>query len=124
MPAPPHSSGTHMPMAPSSPSSLRASAGNVWCLSHSAAKGARRSCAKARIESRIISCSEVRIIMGSLQHFNAEGGGFAAADAQAGYAALEAVLLERAKQGNDDAGAGSTDWVAQGAGAAVDVDLV
>src|SRR6185369_16256184 len=62
MPAPSHSSGTTMPRAPSSPSSFRAWAGKVWFLSHSAAKGARRSCAKLRMVSRIISCSCVRIM--------------------------------------------------------------
>ena len=62
MPAPSHSSGTTMPKAPSAASSLSASRGKVWLRSHSAAKGARRSCAKARIESRMSSCSSVRIM--------------------------------------------------------------
>src|SRR6185437_15074259 len=48
---------------------------------------------------------------------------FAAADTEAGYAAFASALLQCVQQRHDNAGAAGTYWVAQGAGAAVDVDL-
>src|SRR5690625_4369312 len=50
------------------------------------------------------------------------GEGLAAADAQAGHAALLALLLEGVHQRDDDARPGGADGVALGAGAAVDLD--
>src|SRR5690242_18540555 len=45
-----------MPQAPSCASSRSASRGKLWLRSHSAADGARRSRANARMVSRIICC--------------------------------------------------------------------
>src|SRR5471030_829518 len=59
-----------------------------------------------------------------LDEFDCHGGGFAAADAQAGDAALAASFAQGADQRHQDARAGSADGMAQGAGAAVDVDLL
>src|SRR5690625_558668 len=50
------------------------------------------------------------------------GEGLAAADAQAGHAALLALLLEGVHQRDDDARPGGADGVALGAGADVDID--
>src|SRR5574337_493270 len=114
-----------MPSTPNSPSSFIACLGKEWCLSHSAAKGARRSPANWRSESRIISCSWVKIIAVSpLYDFERHGGRFAAADAQAGNAALAAALAQGVDQRDDDARTRRTDRVTEGAGAAVHVHLV
>ena len=51
-----------------------------------------------------------------------EGDAFAAADAEGGDAALRVALLHCVEEGDEDAGAGSADGVAEGDGAAVDVD--
>jgi hypothetical protein len=56
------------------------------------------------------------------QHIHRQRGGLAAADAQRRHAALEAALLQRAQQRDDDARAAGADRVAQRAGAAVHVD--
>src|SRR5690606_20977221 len=61
---------------------------------------------------------------GCLQHFDGQGHGFAAADAQRSDAALAAGLAQGADQRGQQARSGSTDGVAQGRGAAVQVDLV
>ena len=50
-------------------------------------------------------------------------GRLAAPDAQRGDAALKAPRPERAEQGHEDPRPGSADRVAEGAGAAVDVDF-
>ena len=61
-------------------------------------------------------------LVGHLQHFHRQGGGFAAADAQAGDAALQPYFLRAPSRGRR-CGRRKRRWVAQGAGAAVDVDL-
>ena len=55
--------------------------------------------------------------------FYGDGGGFAAADAQAGDAALFAARFQRMQQRGEDAGAGCADRVTQRARAAIDVDF-
>ncbi len=57
------------------------------------------------------------------EQFERHGGGFAAADAQRGDAALAAFLAQGVDQGEDDPRAGGTDRMALGAGAAIDIDL-
>ena len=55
---------------------------------------------------------------------DAEGDAHAAADAERGEALLGVALLHLVEQGGQDAGAAGADRVADGDGAAVDVDLV
>src|SRR6185312_14047194 len=56
--------------------------------------------------------------------FDAHGCGFSAPDAKSGDAALEIEALERGEEGDENAGAGCANWVAECAGAAMDVQLV
>src|SRR5688572_22689365 len=60
----------------------------------------------------------------ALQELDGHGRGFAAADAQRRAAALQAALLQRAQQRDDDARARSADRMPQGAGTAMHVDDV
>ena len=60
---------------------------------------------------------------GQLEHFHRERRRLATADAQHATPRCEAMLLQRAEQGDEDAGAGSADRVTERAGAAVDIDL-
>src|SRR6185437_16649047 len=56
--------------------------------------------------------------------FDAHGCGFSAPDAKSGDAALEVEALERGEERDENAGAGCANWVAECAGASVDVELV
>src|SRR5215471_9898794 len=55
---------------------------------------------------------------------NRDRGGFAAADAERGHAALEVLRLQRVQQRHDQPRAGGADGVAKRAGAAVDVQFL
>ena len=124
-PAPPHSSGTSMPSKPSSrhllqrlarESGARGPSAAAWgqALAREVAHGVADHLLFLRSAS---SC-------GPSDQFDRHRRGFAAADAQAGDAALAAVLAQRAEQRHQDARARGADRMAQRAGAAVDVDLV
>jgi hypothetical protein len=55
--------------------------------------------------------------------FDRDRGGFAAADAERGDAALEVLRLERMQQRDNQPSAGGADRMAERAGAAIDVEL-
>src|SRR5690606_7311581 len=65
----------------------------------------------------------IRLTKG-LHPLDRHGGAFAAADAEGGDAALGVAGLECVEEGDEDAGAAGANGVAEGAGAAVDVELV
>src|SRR3954470_714015 len=69
-------------------------------------------------------CRPARVVFTQLDQLKGHRGGFAAADAEAGHAALQAALAQRAEQRHQDARARGADRMAQRAGAAVDVHLV
>src|ERR1700712_1843342 len=76
----------------------------------------------------LMSCSWVPLmfwflVMGGSDGFDAHGHAHAAADAQGGKALLGAGPLHLVQQGGQHPRAGSADRVADGDGAAVDVDL-
>src|ERR1700674_709805 len=57
-----------------------------------------------------------------MEAFDGNRGGFAAADAEAGYAARKALALERGQERHDQARAGRADRMTERAGAAVNID--
>src|SRR5208337_4824541 len=71
--------------------------------------------------SRWVSVSSMTV---PSEHLDGHGGGFAAADAQRGDAALQSVFRQRRHQSDQDARARGADRMAERAGAAMDIHLV
>src|ERR1700730_11648559 len=74
-----------------------------------------------------VHCGDAALVSTSLKNalvndaLDGDGGGFAAADAERGDAALQVLCLQRMQQRYDQAGAGGADRMAERAGAPVDV---
>ena len=72
----------------------------------------------------VVIAAEVESLSDSIERFDGERDGFAAADAEAGDSAAAAGAFERVQQGDEDPGTAAADRVAERDGSAVDVDFL